>query len=478
MWLWMRQEAKRIDELTIQSGISAETLMETAGQKSAALIFSLAPLAQTAVILCGPGHNGGDGFVVARELKNLGLKTIVIEAGGEKSSDLRERKKREYLGSLQTVEVFLKNPIEADIWVDGLFGIGLGRYLDPNHQKLLQDLNRRKGFKVALDTPSGLDVDTGNIFGACFKAHRTLTVGNPKPGFYLNEGPEYCGKISSLDIGFPRKISACEAQSTFLLSKALVRRWLPCRKATDNKTKGGKCLILAGSREMPGAALLASKAASRVGAGYIFCSEERVLQFAPEVIPWNKKDLDPFQSILIGPGLGTRSSTSQMLRALQKTATPVIIDADAITVAAKERLYPFPENWIVTPHAGELARILNVSAREIESDRLKFAREAQKILSCTVILKGFHTVIAFPKFCVVIPTGNVALAKAGSGDVLAGFIAGLVSQSVSPERAALLATYLHGQIADDWIRDGKDKLSLSASDLLEQCPRSLRRLRE
>lgn len=474
MWLWTRQEAKKIDDLSISSGIEAETLMETAGQNSAAQICSLCPFAQTAIILCGPGHNGGDGFVVARELQKSGLQVKVVEIPGP--SPLRNKKKSEFSGTTVVAEDFLKQNQKADVWVDALFGIGLNRNLDGTALKLIEKANQSPGEKISLDTPSGLDVDTGNALGICFQAKWTLTVGRPKPGFYLNEGPQACGKIRIVDAGFPKAITQKTARQVFLLNSFLVRRWIPVRKATDHKSKGGKTLIWAGSSEYPGAALLACEAASRVGSGYVYCSEKEVVHHRPEVIPWKQMDFSKMNSVLLGPGLGVGKSTLSALQSLAKQNVPAVIDADALTTAAQEKFHQFQKHWIFTPHAGELSKLISLSAQEIENDRLYAARVAQKKLKGIVVLKGFHTVVAYPEFSIIVPTGNVSLAKGGSGDVLGGMIAGFLSQQVPFEKAPLLACYLHGRMADQWMKK-KDFLSLTPQDLLLELPTALKALR-
>ncbi len=477
MWLWTRQEAKQIDEQTIQSGVMAETLMEKAGRLSAEWIIRRFPGQKKAVVLCGPGHNGGDGYVIARILQQQQWSVQVVDVSGPESSDLRSLKKSQFPGKPLSAIEFLKNPLTTDIWIDALFGIGLTRPLDSVCRQLVEHINQSQGHKIAIDTPSGLDVNTGQIFGACLKAQSTLTVGHPKPGFYLNHGPEHCGKIHQLDIGFPKEISKPKARSVFLFHSRWARRWLPRRKAADNKTKGGRALILAGSDDMPGAAILAARAAKRVGAGYVYCSEREVLRYSPECLPWSDSDFSHLQSVLIGPGLGKSSRTERLLRELKKTSLPVVVDADAFTVAAEKKLFPFPENWLATPHAGELSRLLQIPSSEIEADRLQAARRGQEILGCPVLLKGFHSVVALPEFSVIVPTGNVALAKGGSGDVLGGMIAGFLSQGLSSERALLLSVYVHGWMADQWLAEGKDHLSLAPSDLIEMLPSAIHQIR-
>lgn len=450
--------------------------METAGQNSAALIFSLSPQAKTAIVLCGPGNNGGDGFVVARELQELGIQVQVVAIAGP--SELRNKKRSEFSGPVQTAEAFLSEPRKADLWVDALFGIGLDRDLQNPAKDLINWVNQSEGIKISLDTPSGLNVDTGTVMGTCFQAHITITVGQHKPGFYLNQGPENTGLIKTVDAGFSQAIVKKEARSVFLMNRKLAGLWLPKRKSTDNKTAGGRSLIWAGNPSMPGAAILACEAASRVGSGYVYSSENEVVRSRPEVIPWKSNDFQKISSVLLGPGLGFATETFLALQTLAKQQLPAVIDADALTMAAEKKFKAFQKNWILTPHAGELSRLLNISAKEIESDRLKFSKIAQQEFQSVILLKGFHTVVAYPKFSVIIPTGNAALAKGGSGDVLGGMIAGFLSQNVSYERAPLLAGYIHGLIADHWLASGKDLLSLTPQDLLNEIPLMLKKIRK
>jgi hydroxyethylthiazole kinase-like uncharacterized protein yjeF len=484
MWLFTRQEAKNADLLTQRSGISEEILMERAGQASAheiekELQRKKKDSSPSAVLICGSGHNGGDGFVVASTLLQKGWKIQVVCFSSDSSSELWKKKKSEFSGTIFSPEQFLSSDLQADIWIDGLFGIGLNRPLPKLEQQVLNAINQKQGFKVALDVPSGLDCDTGNIFDTCFKADLTLTVERPKVGFYFNLGPEMCGRIQRIQIGFSKETIRASAQRAYLLSAPLAARWIPVRSATDHKAKGGKTLIWAGSKKMPGAAILASHAAGRVGAGYIYVTEPQVLSALPEAIPFQPEALNEISSVLLGPGLGVNDQTGQALKTLRGIKQPVVVDADALSEAAlhPEDVLPFPAHWVATPHSGELSRLLKLSSKQLESNRLEAAEKAQKALGCTVVMKGFHTVIALPKFSVIVPTGNVALAKGGSGDVLAGIIVGLLSQQVSPERAALLGAYIHGEIADRWVASGRDYLSLTPTDLLQQIPQTLTRLR-
>ena len=457
MWLLSKNEAKQLDLDAIASGIAELDLIQSAGVKSAVLISRLIPTDAKILVLCGPGHNGADGVVAAAELSRWAFSVDVIE--------------------FKDLAGFLSSEKSYDVFVDALFGIGLARHFDSLTVLAIAKLNSLSGIKIALDTPSGLDVQTGNSWGAIFKADHTLTIERPKPGFYLNLGPEHCGKIHLVRGVFDSHLVKRHAHSVFLLSRKLVKRWIPSRKASDNKTRGGKTLILAGQPQMPGAALLASTAAARVGAGYVYVSEKEILRTRPEFLLWDQKDFSKFSSVLIGPGFGVNEKTANIMQRLSETSLPVVADADALSVLSQMSDFSIPENWILTPHAGELSRLIDLSAKEIESDRLQAVHLAQKKWGCIVVLKGFHTVVAAKNVSLIVPTGNAALGKAGSGDVLAGMIAGFLAQGLSSERSALLGCYVHGSMADHWLASGKDILSLQPSDLLEQLPTTLAKLR-
>jgi hydroxyethylthiazole kinase-like uncharacterized protein yjeF len=258
----------------------------------------------------------------------------------------------------------------------------------------------------------------------------------------------------------------------------------PKRKENDNKTAGGKCLIIAGSTETPGAAVLTAKAAARVGAGYVYLATNiksfNILKNPDFLIVdlRSKIDFSKFSAIAIGPGLGQSDLTLRLLKNLIKSNHQnVLVDADAIRLIARHCLYPLPKNWIITPHEGELADILECSASLVRSNRIKHIQKAQKILACNVLLKGKPSLITDGKKIIKILKGNKALAKAGTGDVLSGMITGLMAQGLTTIDAAVFAAQLHGAIADSWVKSS-DYLSLMASDLIEKIPSHLLKLRK
>ncbi|MFZ3230698.1 MAG: NAD(P)H-hydrate dehydratase [Pseudobdellovibrio sp.] len=261
---------------------------------------------------------------------------------------------------------------------------------------------------------------------------------------------------------------------------------LPKRKKTDNKASCGKSLIIAGSKGMFGAAILAATAAARVGSGYVLLmtiqkkfSSLRNPDFL--VIDSKRKKIKDisFSAIGIGPGLGQTTHSLQLLKQLIKLKPAhVVIDADALNLLAKNRLLQVPKSWIATPHEGELAKLLRINASAVRKDRLNSVIQAQKKLGCIVLLKGHNTLVATNKKVFKIKSGNSALAKAGTGDVLTGMITGFLAQGLEAAEAACLGGYLHGAIADQWVMEKNDILSLMATDILNRIPKVMQQIRK
>ena len=263
------------------------------------------------------------------------------------------------------------------------------------------------------------------------------------------------------------------------------KRLLPKRSRFDNKTRGGKTLIVAGSSGMEGAAIMCATAAARSGAGYVYLSSSSKsflnLKHPDFLILKSQKQFDEiqFSSVAIGPGFKKPLLLNSWLNKLSKINFPnVVLDAEAINFLSQTKLkIKLPATWILTPHEGELARLLKISSSEIKKNRTYYAQLAQKKLGCIILLKGHGTLICGDRKSVQIPTGNPSLAKAGTGDVLTGMIAAFLSQGLSPFEAASLAAFIHGQLADRWIKEGHDVLSLMASDLIAKLPIQLAKLR-
>ena len=317
----------------------------------------------------------------------------------------------------------------------------------------------------------------------------TLTFGLAKPGFFVSEGPLHTGRLRVLPIGLPHEVLRGVATTCFGFSERLARRYLPRRKETSNKSDHGHLMVFAGSEGTWGAALLTASSAYRMGLGYVtLVSEEdptEVLSSVPEILTarlsdpkiWQNEKVSKVSAVAVGPGLGVGQSTADLITKLRENGYKhVVLDADAITTCVQFDLFPLPASWVLTPHSGELSRIIDVSAREIDEDRFKFAKTASEKTGCHVLLKGFRSVLAYGDRSMVIMSGNSALAKAGTGDVLTGMIGGLLAQGLPAIQATGTAAYIHGRMADEWVRMGNDKRTLLASDLKDQLPGLMGRL--
>ena len=507
MRLASREQCRAIDERSQKEyALSAEILMEAAGSRAALDIEqSFLPELRSGrgiAVVCGPGGNGGDGLVVARQLASAGLRAvtvILIAPEDKRGSVFRAQLERVRRQGIEIIDgesdpaLVATALAKAALIVDAVLGIGGRGEVVGSYRAAIESINRARAPVVSLDLPSGLDVDTGLVLGCAVKAERTLSFGVAKRGFFMAEGPSCVGRLRVLSIGFPRVLVKEIANDCFLFTDRHARKILPKRAARSHKSNHGHALILAGSPGLLGAGVLAATSAYRVGAGYATLASigaeqgSAIAGLAPEVLTASATDeklwRKSWSAIAVGPGLGTGDETETILKKLiSAKATRVVVDADAITVAARARLFPLPPTWVLTPHAGELARILNskssegAEVEEIEADRFKALERATSIAGCIVLFKGFRTLVGDGAKTWIIHSGNSALAKAGTGDVLTGMIAGLIAQGLEPMRATLAAAYLHGRVADEWVGAAKSRSSLVASDLGEILPGLMARL--
>lgn len=498
MRLITAQQAHQVDEYSCKAyGLTNEILMEAAGIQAARECqqnFYPELTRGLTVFICGPGHNGADGLVMARHLHSMGFRNLLIllfmpknktpplfklqlkraELHGLRMIDgLKEKKKRDQMKS-------------ATLIVDALFGVGFKKKLENEFREVVEKINALKVPIVSLDTPSGLNCDTGVASGVAVKSHTTFTFGLPKPGFFTADGPQLVGKLRVLPIGYPYECLRGIATTHFLFNDKLARRYLPQRKDRTNKGDFGKLVVMAGSEGKWGAGILSAQSAYRMGAGYVVWAGKELplqkLEATPEVLTakiddefiWDTKKITAYA---VGPGLGITDETAQIIRRLKNLKVEkVVLDADAITVCVKYKLFPLPKSWVLTPHPAELSRMIKIDVKEIESDRYAAALAGAKIAGCHVLLKGFRSILAYEKRTMVIQAGNASLAKAGSGDVLTGMIGSLLAQGLEPLQATSTAAFVHGRLADEWVRAGYDKRSLNPSDLKESLSSILARI--
>ncbi len=489
-----------IDDL----GISGLGLMERAGVAVAAAARAMAP--GPVLILCGKGNNGGDGLVAARILHEDGLPVRValpFPADGL-SADARAMHGRALESGVTIVaEVTDAELASAGVVIDALLGTGVTGPVRGVMGELIARVNAARNGRgvLAVDLPSGVETDTGQVFGPAIRAEVTVTMALPKPCLVLHPGAELAGRWQAVDIGFPPEVLAAWPSVGEVTDRAEAASWVPRRPPTAHKTSVGWALIIAGSYGMTGAAAMAALSAYRSGVGLVRlalpASLVAVLNAAlTEVVfrpmPQTSAGTLGFRAVapllaeaglvraaLIGPGLSRNAATQNAIRRLApELDCPLVVDADALTAMAghdtlwQRRQHP----TIITPHPGEMSRLLGKPVAELERDRLATAREAAQRFNVVTVFKGAPTVIAAPDGQLYVnPTGNAGLAVAGTGDMLAGAIVALLAQSVPPLLAAALATYAGG-LAAERLAASIGILGMTAPDLIEELPYALAEL--
>lgn len=471
-------EMRALDRATIEDiGIPGFTLMETAGRAVAHVAIEMlqeeqgvstsVPVGHVAVV-CGPGNNGGDGFVAARVLRDLGVDAAVYLAVGRSSirgDAAAHLAVYERAGGvvrmLDTAEALgeLGDEIAgAELVIDALFGVGLSRPLEGHFADIVSLINHAQS-RLAVDIPSGLDADTGRVLGICVEADTTVTMGALKVALASAPGFAHCGAVDVADIGIPSGVLATQAVRAGVVERSDVSSWLPRPTLLDHKGRRGHVVVIGGMPGMRGAGRLCASAALRAGAGLVtlatageVTADDSVMTKAlastvGDVIA-NK------HAIVIGPGLGTSEQTAGWLAEVLASGVPAVLDADALNLiasggsAAWDRLQRAAGPVVMTPHPGEAGRLLGTTAAEVEADRLAAARALATRAHAIVVLKGARTIVCDgtleDDFCSINPTGGPELATGGSGDVLAGIIGALLAQGVPAAEAARVGVYLHG----------------------------------
>ena len=379
---------------------------------------------------------------------------------------------------------------QETIIIDALFGIGLNKKIHGGLKKQIQELNKvikenHNSSKIlSIDIPSGIDCNTGEVLGVAIKADYTLSCELPKVGLFLNQGPLFAGKILKAPLGIPLRYTKEIANSLRLVQRKNVKPLFPKKSILGNKTKYGHLLIVAGSKDMLGALRLCSSAAARTGVGYVtlvieqewYQNSNLFKELFPDFILIEKKTLfkttdneilKKYSAVLIGPGLSSCELNKELFKKLVTVKIKMLIDAEGINFLRDLNL-SLHKNILLTPHAGELSRLIALSSTQIEQDRM-LACEIfyEKFKDAYLLLKGHKTIVATPSKRYIIASGNKSLGKAGTGDVLAGIIASLMAQGLSLDKAAVLGAFIHGDMADQRLINGKTVNSLMASDLLD-----------
>ena len=451
--IYLTRDIRRIEK---EAGAVSPPLMERAGAAAAEFAATLlSDKGKDVLILAGPGNNGGDAKIVARILQEKFFRVTVAD----------------------TI-----NPPPAktfNLVVDGLFGIGLARPIEGDYAKLVDFVNAQSCPVLALDIPSGIDSDTGRVLGRAVRATHTITFIGLKPGLLTLDGPDHCGEIVVSDLSIK---TDSRTERGWVAEPSLFSNVLKPRRRNFHKGMAGSVGIIGGAEGMAGAALLAGRAALKLGAGRVYAglleplavdtdALELMLRHPDEVLGL---DLD---AVVIGPGLGDGERAETLLGAVLSSDIPCVLDADALNlIAGNEDLRKActrrTRETIITPHPAEAGRLLAETTVHVQADRLKAARALSANLNAHVVLKGNGSVlVARDGHWFINTSGNPGMASAGMGDVLAGLLGALLAQKYSGESAMVLGTHLHGCAADACVKAGAGPVGLTASELIDPARR-------
>ena len=471
----------RVLEQAAQAGLAPGELMQRAGAAAAAIVGRrLAEGRARALVVCGPGNNGGDGYVCALELARRGVAVQCVALGAAATDDARAAHDRWDAAGGATLSA-LPTDEAADAVIDAMFGIGMARPLAGPHLAAARWMNSQRAPVFAIDLPSGLDADRGCWVGAVdgVRAAATITFIGAKPGLFTGAGCDAAGTVIVEAIGV-----APGSCSGVLLDPTEFAALLARRARNTHKGTYGSVAVVGGNVGMVGAPLLAARAALRLGAGrvYVDCigaPEMRLDPLQPELMFRPLTGLDGLTASVVGCGLGAGASARAALAAALGMPCPAVLDADALNLLAVDdalarACVERPAATVLTPHPLEAARLLRTDAARVQGDRIGHALELAKRFKAIAVLKGAGSVVAGADGRYAInPTGSAALATAGTGDVLAGMIGALLAQGADPRQAVHAAVWLHGAAADDFGAD----IGLVATDLAPLAARRLARLR-
>ena len=506
-------DMRTIDERVVgEYGLPALALMENAGRRTAEETVSLIGSARgkSVCVFAGGGNNGGDAFAAARHLMNMGARVKLFFTGNEERLGDAARAMHDAVRAMGVEVRLLESDRDwdrlrvalrfADGVVDGILGTGVQGELRKPVIRLIEEMNAAGKKTLSIDVPSGVEADTGRIVSLAVQAHRTLALGLPKVGHFIGQGANYTGELLVDDIGIPRALLTGESLRQSLITQETVTKLLPVRRRDVHKGDCGRILILAGSVGMTGAAAMAAEAALRIGAGLVTLAvPERIYEILAAklnevmVVPIPdegkgcfggmealQKSLSlaaPADAVLIGPGLGRAAETAEFVRLFAADVkAPLVMDADAIWAFAGQltALRDLPQVPILTPHIGEFAHLLGKSAEEVRANLLQTARNAARDCQAVFVVKSECTIVVYPDGDAFFTTcGNPGMATAGSGDVLAGTIAGLMRQMESG-MTPIVGVYLHGRAGDlTYERKGN---GLMARDILMKLPKARKEL--
>jgi NAD(P)H-hydrate epimerase len=498
---------KKLDKITIEEyGVSGLTLMERAGSGAFSLMEKhfKEEIKKGIAIIAGSGNNGGDGFVVARHAKEKGLRVevyLLVEPELLKGDALENYKKIkdsvkiEKIDASHTVDILSSKFSAFGCLVDAIFGTGFRGSVEGIYRNVISAINLSGTKVLAIDIPSGLNPDTGEVMGIAVRADITATFGLPKIGQFLKDAREYTGRVEVIDIGIPEELVEKQKSEGELITISDARKIIKKRHWNAHKGNFGHLLIIAGSYGKTGAAVLASEGALRTGAGLVTLAVPSSLNPVFEVktteamtIPVKDDGkgifteaslkeieiaLEGKDAVVLGPGIGTHKNTISFVKKLLKIiSVPVIIDADGLNCISSypEILKKLKIPVVLTPHPGEMARLCGEKVNMIMQDRIKTAVEFSEKYACVLLLKGALSIIADKgERWTVNPTGNPGMATGGMGDVLAGIIGSLLAQGMDPYNSARLGAFVHGW-AGDKVAEEYGPFGFKAGELADKIP--------
>jgi ADP-dependent NAD(P)H-hydrate dehydratase / NAD(P)H-hydrate epimerase len=454
--IYLTSDIRRIEQA---AGAVVPPLMERAGAAAAALAVQLASdRNKDVLVLAGPGNNGGDARVAAARLKEQFFRVTVVS----NSKELSEK--------------------PWSLVIDGLFGIGLSREVSGDYAKLVDYANRQACPVLALDIPSGIDSDSGRVLGCAVRASHTISFIALKPGLLTLDGPDHCGEVSVADLGLDLK--ALLPPSAWIASPELFKGVLKPRPRNFHKGMAGSLAILGGAAGMTGAALLAGRAALKLGSGrvYIGLLEEKsptVDLGALELMLRHPDDAlgEDLDALVVGPGIGDGERAGTLVGAALASDIACVLDADALNLISengdlRKACVRRTAETLVTPHPAEAARLLGSTVAAVQADRLKAAKLLAENLNAHVVLKGNGSIlVARDGHWFINTSGNAGMASAGMGDVLAGMLGALLAQRYTGESALVLGVHLHGAAADELVRGGTGPVGLTAGEVVDAARR-------
>ncbi len=462
-------------------GVGSAELMQRAGAAAWALLRQRWPEARRIAIACGPGNNGGDGYVVARLARAAGFPVDVVVAPGDPRAGDARSAQRDWENAGGISRLYDGNLPDAEVWVDALFGIGLDRPPGKEVQALIDQLNVARRPMLSLDAPSGVDADRGRALGTPIRASITLTFIAGKRGLHTGPARDYCGEVVLAGLDLPPGLVSDSPPAARLLRAVQLADGLAPRHANAHKGEHGHVLCIGGEVGMGGAVRLCAEAALRAGVGLASVATRgegvaALVAARPEAMTHAVEDAAALQPLLeradviaVGPGLGQREWGRALFEAAVASGKPMIVDADALNLLA-ERPRPLPQA-ILTPHPGEASRLLGWERDRLVDDRYAAVDELVRRFQCTVVLKGAGTLVAAPnEVTAVIDAGNPGMATGGMGDVLSGVIAALHAQHLPAFQAAVYGALLHAAAGDAAARIDGER-GLLPSDLFPQLRR-------